>query len=164
MTEQELLEEGLGELLSKAVGTKNVELIKQIGAFMKQTATLDKDKRNASLKDISTSFTEIVNRERAIIADGLENFSDPKKAAAAAKAMNRLAADLIRLLGMGAFVAVPIPGTGPMLIVVLHRIFEKLSGGRIGLIPDSTYEMFQKWHMMNQAKPGPTSFKEFYYG
>lgn len=150
--------------LKSFLGSENIELMQNITAALKDIATLNKGERQAAISNLSVAFTAFVNKEKAIIRNAIHNFDDPKKRAAGLRAFGRLSIDLLKLLGIGAFVLAPIPGTGPLLVIVVHVILSKLTGGRVGLIPNSTFKMFKQYQAMKQfdaEDKQKKTFKEF---
>lgn len=160
---EEMLDEGFIDSLKKVLGPANTDLMDGIVKFFAQTLTLKKADRAASLERISKAFGDTYNSEFENIEAAVTNPS-PETLAKASESVTKLAADILRMIGLGVFVVAPIPGTGPGLIIVVHMLLQKLTGGKLGLIPPSTYQTFRRYQELSKPKAEVKSFKEFRRG
>jgi len=160
---EEMLDEGFIDSLRKIIGSDNSDLMDGIVKFFAQTLTLKKADRAASLEKMSKAFSDTYNSEFKNLEAAVANPS-PETLAKASKSMAKLSGDFLRMIGLGAFAAVPIPGTGPATVLVAHALLKRVTGGKLGLIPPSTYQTFRKYQELSKPKTETKSFKEFRRG
>ena len=160
---EEILDEGFVDSLRKIIGSDNSDLMDGIVKFFAQTLTLKKADRAASLEKMSKAFSDTYNSEFKNLEAAVANPS-PETLAKASKSMAKLSGDFLRMIGLGAFAAVPIPGTGPATVLVAHALLKRVTGGKLGLIPPATYQTFRKYQELSEPKTERKTFKEFQRG